>query len=68
MPRPKRALYRRCPGCQAISQASAFRRAAVPFNNERGQRQRRTCPQCGYIAPLVGFPIAERPVDQGEAS
>ena len=65
MPRPKRALYRRCPGCQAISQASEFWRAAVPFNNERGRRQRRTCPQCGHIAPLVGFPIAERPVRPG---
>jgi hypothetical protein len=65
MPRPLRSLrYRRCPSCETISRASAFWRAAVPFNTARGQLQRRECPNCGYVAPLVDFAIAERPLDQ----
>ena len=69
MPLPKRARYRRCSSCQVIHPALEFRRAAVPFNTVMGQLQRRTCPSCGHVAPLLGFPIVERPQsDEGEAS
>jgi hypothetical protein len=61
------AIYRRCPNCQAVSQASAFRRGSIPFNAP-GRLQRRTCPACDHIGLLAAFPIVERPTDQGEAS
>jgi hypothetical protein len=61
MPSRPRITYRRCPSCRVILQASDFRRAAVPFNNERGQLQRRGCPDCGDIAPLMAFQIVEGP-------
>jgi hypothetical protein len=64
---PNYAIYRRCPSCQTVSQASAFRRAPGP-GPVQGQLQRRKCPGCGHVAPLMGFTIVERPVDQGERS
>jgi hypothetical protein len=68
MPRSSRAIYRRCPSCKGVRQASEFRRAIIPFNNTRGQLQRRKCPDCAHIAPLMAFPIAERPdPNRGEA-
>jgi hypothetical protein len=68
MPRPRGAIYRRCPSCQTVSQASAFRRAPIPFNAP-GRLQRRTCPACGYVAVLMAFQIVARPEsDQGESS
>jgi hypothetical protein len=64
---PNYAIYRRCPSCQAVSQASAFRRAPIPFNAP-GRLQRRTCPSCGYVAVLMSFVIAERPAEPDEGT
>jgi hypothetical protein len=63
--RPQQLRYRRCPSCQVVSQASAFRRAQGPVH-AAGQLQRRRCPTCGFIGPLADFAIAERPTDEGE--
>ena len=57
---PRRAIYRRCPECQAVRQASEFRRATGPTFAIAGQ-QRRKCPECGHIGALMSFPIVERP-------
>jgi hypothetical protein len=67
--RPLRSLrYRRCPDCKVVLRASEFPRATGPTFAIAGQ-QRRQCPQCGHVAPLMGFTIVERPEsDQGEAS
>ena len=62
-PHPRRSIrYRRCPNCQTVRQASDFRRATGP-TNLAGQLQRRRCPGCGFTGPLMGFSLAERPLD-----
>jgi hypothetical protein len=67
MPRPRSAIYRRCPNCHAVRQASLFRRAGGPKFAIGGQ-QRRQCPACGFVGPLMGFTIVPPPKsDQGEA-
>ena len=67
-PHPRRSIrYRRCPNCQTVGQASAFRRATGP-TNVAGQLQRRRCPRCGFTGPLMGFPLAERPPDAASES
>jgi ribosomal protein S27E len=60
MPGRKGFLYRRCPDCQVVRPASAFRRAGGPTFANSGAL-RRKCPGCGHTAPLVGFTIVERP-------
>jgi hypothetical protein len=62
MPRPLRSLrYRQCPECQVVLRpASDFRGATGPANAP-GQLQNRRCPECGHVAPLLAFPVAERP-------
>lgn len=66
-PRPRR--YRQCPGCKSVFRASEFPRA-TSLTRAPGQLQRRQCPQCGFIGPLMSFPIVERPAepDQGAPS
>jgi hypothetical protein len=64
---PTYAIYRRCPSCQTVHQASAFRRAPIPFNGP-GRLQRRTCPACGHVALLMSFQIVERPAEPDEGA
>jgi hypothetical protein len=67
MPR-RTKRFRRCPSCGVIRQATEFRRA-TGTGDAVGQLQRRTCPVCGHIAPLLAFTIVEQPKpDQGEAN
>ena len=60
---PSQPSYRRCQKCGAVRRASEFRRAQGPLHGA-AQLQRRKCPACGFIGPLLGFPLAERPPDQ----
>lgn len=65
MPRRRGAIYRRCPQCQAVRQASEFRPAQNRTFALSGLQHRR-CPVCGHVAPLMGFQIAERPAEPDE--
>jgi hypothetical protein len=53
--------YRRCPKCQVVRPASEFRRAGGAASAPVFAQQRRQCPECGHVGPLMAFPITERP-------
>jgi hypothetical protein len=62
--RPRRLRYRRCPACQVVRPASAFRRAGgstVGGTFAASAALRRRCPACGHSGPLRDFSIVERP-------
>jgi hypothetical protein len=63
--------YRRCPQCQTVHQASAFRRAGgrtgTPTFARRAER-RQQCPSCGFIGLLAAFQPAERPAEPDEGA
>jgi hypothetical protein len=61
------AIYRRCPSCQAVRQASAFQRAPIPFNAP-GRLQRRQCPVCSHVDTLAGFPTVEPPAESNDGT
>lgn len=52
--------YRRCPQCKGVRRASEFKRAPRQVVMP-GPMERRTCPQCGHIAPLKTFPLTDPP-------
>src|SRR5688500_15938398 len=52
--------YRRCPNCQVVRPASAFRHAPGP-TFAPAELLRRRCPGGDPVAPLMSFTIAERP-------
>jgi hypothetical protein len=62
MPRRSRNRYRSCSACGAVRAASEFRRMTGQ-RNVTGQMERRICPGCGEVRPLMGFPIVEPPQD-----
>jgi hypothetical protein len=62
---PDRIRYRRCPNCQVVHQAVDLPRATGPAFVISGQ-QRRRCPACNHVGPLMAFVFTERPPDQGE--
>jgi hypothetical protein len=61
------AIYRRCPSCQVVRQASAFQHATSP-TFAPGQIQRRRCPACSHVGPLVSFTITPRPESDQEGA
>jgi hypothetical protein len=64
MPHPLRSLrYLRCPSCGAVRPANHFRREPRSV-----LRQARICPVCEHIAPLMSFPVAERPAEPDEGT
>lgn len=54
-------IFKRCQQCNAVNQASAFKRASGinAVGNERPVR----CPSCGYTAPAWAFVPVEKPAE-----
>lgn len=62
MTRMRGTTFKRCQECNAVNQASAFKRAAG--SAIVGPERRVICPACGYTAPAWAFVLADKPAEQ----
>ena len=63
--RPSPRKYRRCPACDRVAAASAYKRAPGQPGLVGGAEMRVVCAGCGHVAPRWVFTEAKPPEGAG---